>query len=159
MKKNALEKMKVKGMYRLQIENPDGSIAGDSGWKQNQVTNLGFNQYLVMALGSVSGSKFITHMAVGTGGAPAASDTTLAGEQSVRAAVTAATSSSSKDLVLTATFSSAASFVTASKNISNIGLGHTSTAGAATIFSGAAFTSSAVATNQNINATYTVTFA
>lgn len=158
-KSNLMEKMKVKGMFRIQIENPDGSISGDSGWKHNQVTNLGFNQYLVMALGSISGSKYVTHMAVGTGGAPAASDTTLAGEQSVRAAVTAATSSSSKDLQLTATFSSANSFVTATKNISNIALGHTSTAGAATIFSGAAFTSSAVATNQNINATYTVTFA
>lgn len=151
------ETIKIRGFFRLQIEE-DGKIVGDSGWQKNQVVDLGFNQYLVSTLGAIAGSKQVTHMALGTGGAPAASDTTLAGEQSVRAAVTAATSSSSKTAQFTATFASAVSFVTATKNISNIALAHTSTAGAATIFAGNTFASSAVATNQNVNATYSIVF-
>jgi len=164
MKAKALTKdaIKVKGCYRLQItEDKDGktTVIGDSGWKENLVTNLGFNQYLVSALGSISGSKYVSHMAIGTGGAPAAADTTLAGEQSVRASVTAATSSGSKTVRFTATFASVDSFVTASKNISNIGLFNTSTAAGGTLFAGNTYTSSACATNQNVNATYDIIFA
>lgn len=153
----AQENSTVRGFFRLQVTE-NGNVVGDSGWRENQVTNLGFNQYLVGSLGGVGSSKQITHMALGTGGAPAAGDTTLAGEVEVRAAVTAATSSSSKTLRLTATFASANSFVTNTQNISNVGLGHTSTAGAATIFAGNTFASSSVATNQQVNATYDIIF-
>lgn len=151
------EKVGVKGMFRLQITE-DGKIVGDSGWKRNTVTNLGFNQYLVSSLGSISGSKYISHMAIGTGTAPGATATTLEGEQSVRAAVTAATSSGSKTVRFTGTFSSADSFVTATKNISNIGLFNTSTAATGTVFAGNTYASSACATNQNVNATYDIIF-
>ena len=151
------EGLKIRGFYRVHIEQ-DGEIVGDSGWHENQVTNLGFNQYLVSTLGAIAGSKVVTHMALGTGGAPAAGDTTLAGEVQVRAAVTAATSSSSKTLNLTATFASAVSFVTDTRNISNIALCHTSTKDAATIFAGNTFASSAVATNQAVNCTYNIVF-
>lgn len=151
------EAMKVRGMFRVQIDQ-NGEIVGDSGWRENQITNLGFNQFLVSALGSISGSKYVSHMALGTGGAPAASDTSLAGElaEAVRKAVTAATSSTSKALQLTATFASADSFVTASRNISNIGLFNSSAAG--TLFSGNSFASSAVATNQAVNCSYVISF-
>ena len=152
------DSIKVKGMFRLQITD-DGKVVGDSGWKHNLVTNLGFNQYLVSALGSIAGSKYVSHLAIGTGGAPAAGDTTLAGEQSVRTTVTAATSSGSKTVRFTGTFSSADSFVTASKNISNIGLFNTSTAAGGTLFAGNTYTSSACATNQNVNVTYDIIFA
>jgi len=150
--------IKVKGMFRLHITE-DGKIVGDSGWKKNLVTNLGFNQYLVSAIGSISGSKYVSHLALGTGAAPAAGDTTLAGEQSVRQAVTAATSSGSKTVRFTGTFASANSFVTASKNISNVGLFNTSTAAGGTLFAGNTYASSTVATNQNVNVTYDVIFA
>jgi hypothetical protein len=153
------ERVAIRGFYRVQLQNEDGTFVEDDGWYENQVVNLGFNQYLVSTLGAIAGSKQISYMAVGTGGAPAASDTSLAGEQSVRAAVTAATSSSSKTLNLTATFASAVSFVTATKNLSNIGLFNTSEAGVGTVFAGNTYTSSAVATNQNLNATYNVIFA
>lgn len=153
------DRVKIRGFYRMQLQNEDGSFVPDAGWYENQVTNDGFNDYLAKLLGALSGSKQISHMAVGTGGAPAAGDTTLTGEQSVRAAVTAATSSNSKAVQFTATFASAVSFVTATKNLSNIGLFHTSTAGAATLFAGNTYTSSAVATNQNLNATYVLNFA
>lgn len=149
--------LKVKGSFRLQITE-DGKVVGDSGWKTNLITNLGFNQYLVSTLGNIAGSKQISHMAIGTGGAPIATDTVLAGEQAVREAVTAATSSGSKTVRFTATFASQDSFVTASKNISNIGLFNTSTAATGTLFAGNTFTSSACATNQNVNATYDIIF-
>lgn len=145
----------IRGFYRVQIDE-GGAIVGDSGWQENQVTDLGFNKYLVSALGSIAGSLYVSHMALGTGSVPGAADTTLAGEVESRAAVTAATSSSSKTLRLTATFNSTANFVTTSANISNIALVNSISAG--TIFAGNTYASSTVATNQNVNATYDVVF-
>jgi hypothetical protein len=160
------EPLKIKGMFRLQIEE-DGQIVGDSGWKQNTIVNLGFNEYLVKSLGtSLTGQK-ISHAALGTGGAPGATDTALAGEVStngsgsvVRAGVTAATSSGSKTLRNTATFSSANSFLTAAANVSNIGLFNVSgpTTASGSLFAGNTFASSAVNTNQNVNVTYDIIF-
>jgi hypothetical protein len=147
--------LKIKGMFRLQITE-EGKIIGDSGWKQNQITNDGFNDYLCKALGAVSGSKQVSHLALGTGGVPAASATTLAGEVQARQAITAASSSSSKTIRFTGTFSSANSFVTATANVSNIGLFNSSSTG--TLFAGNTFASSAVATNQNVNSTYDIIF-
>lgn len=165
-KQSVKDRGKIVGMFRLQIEE-DGNIVGDSGWHKNLVTNLGFNEYLVKQLGtSLTGSK-ISHAALGTGGAPSAADTTLSGEVStngsgsvVRAALTAATSSGSKTLRNTATFSSANSFITASANISNIGLFGVSgpTTASGTLFAGNTYTSSAVATNQSVNVTYDIVF-
>jgi hypothetical protein len=148
----------IKGMFRLQIVDADGTIAGDSGWHTNQVVNLGFNQYLVSTLGAIAGSKVITHAALGSGTAPGAAATTLEGEVEVRAAVTAATTTGSKTLRCTATFASSDSFVTNTQNISNIALAQTSTKDAATIFAGNTYASSSCATNQNVNVTYDIIF-
>lgn len=152
--------IKIKGFYRLQLEE-SGKIIGDSGWLKNQVVNLGFRDYLVRLLGSLAGSKQVSHVLLGTGGAPAAADTSLAGEitdaSNSRAAVTAATSGS-KTLQLTATFASSDSFVTTSHNISNIALVNTSTTAVGTIFAGNTYTSSSLNTNQNVNVTYEIQF-
>jgi hypothetical protein len=148
--------LKVRGSYRLKITE-DGKVVGDTGWLYNQVVNLGFNQYLVSTLGAIAGSKQVSHMALGTGGAPAAADTSLSGEVQKRAAVTAATSSTSKTVRFTATFNSSDSFVTDTRNLSNVALVNTSSGG--TIFAGNTFASSSCATNQNVNATYDITFA
>lgn len=148
---------KLRGFYRVAIEE-DGKIVGDSGWGENLITNDGFNDYMAKLVGALSGSKQVSHMALGTGGAPAATDTTLAGEQSVRAAVTAATSSTSKAVQFTATFASAVSFVTATKSISNVGLFNTSTAAGGTLLAGNTYASSSVATNQSVNASYVLSW-
>lgn len=147
------EGMKIKGFYRVQITEDD-EIVGDSGWHENLVTNLGFNQFLVSLLGGIAGSKQLASVALGTGTAPGATDTTLNGElgENVRAAITAATSSSSKTLRNTATFASGANFVTATRNISNVGLFASGAGG--TLFAGNTYASSAVATNQNVNVTW-----
>ena len=153
------EGMKIRGAYRLQIVDPDGSVAGDSGWHKNQIVNLGVNDYVCQLLGDMAGSKQITHMALGTGTAPGAAATSLEGEldeTSSRAAVTAATSSSSMKARFTATFNSANSFVTATMSIKNIALFHQSNVTAGTLFAGNTYATSTVATNQNVNATYDV---
>lgn len=148
--------LKVKGFFRVQLTEGD-RVVGDSGWKQNVVTNVGFNDYMSKLLGGISGSKQVSHMALGTGGAPATNATTLAGEVEQRASVTAASSSSSKTVRFTATFSSANSFVTNTQNISNVGLFNSSNSGS--LFAGNTYASSSCATNQNVNATYDITFA
>lgn len=165
-KKQPQDSAKLRGFFRVHIEE-DGKIVGDSGWKENLITNLGFNNYIVSNLGTgLTGAK-VSHAALGTGGVPLATDTALAGEVStnvsgsvVRAAVTAATSSTSKSLVNTATFNSANSFITATAAISNIGLFNVSgpTTASGTLFAGNTYASSSLATNQNVNVTYQINF-
>lgn len=166
-KNQAQDGLKIRGFYRIQITEDNGKVVGDSGWKENAVVNLGFNNYLVKTLAAIAGSAQISHMALGTGGAPGATDTALAGEVStngsgsvVRSAVTAATSSSSKTARFTATFSSANSFITAAANISNVGMFNVSgpTTASGSLFAGNTYTSSSCATNQNVNATYDIIF-
>jgi hypothetical protein len=155
MSEKVLEAVPVKGCFRINIiEN--GEVVGDSGWMNNQITNLGFNQYLVSLLGAIAGSKQIGFMALGTGTQPAAAGTSLQGEVVKRTAVTAATSSSSKTVRFTATFGSSDSFVTSTQNISNVGLFNLSAAG--TIFAGNTYASSSCATNQDCNCTYDIIF-
>lgn len=158
-RKVARDTIKVKGFFRLNIINPDGSVAGDSGWVQNLVTNDGFKLYLADNIGKSSGSKQIGYVALGTGGAPAATDDVLAGEvmaSTQRKAVTYG-NVSSKTAQFTATFASSDSFVTTAYNISNIGLFATTSTGD-TLFAGNTYTSSSLNTNQNVNITYQIRF-
>lgn len=147
----------LRGFYHVQIGDASGEIVGDSGWHENMITNDGFLNYLVMNLGAIVGSSQIGYAALGTGGAPDPTDTTLSGEVDVRAAVTAATSSTSKTLRFTATFNSTASFVSDTMNISNIGLFAGVIGG--TLFAGNTYASSSCGSNQNVNATYDLVFA
>ena len=159
------EPVKLRGMFRLQIEE-DGEIVGDSGWRENQITNGGFLN-IVNQLGTgLTGSK-ISYAALGTGTVPGATDTTQNGEVStngsgsvVRAALTAATSSTSKTLHNTATFSSSNSFITAAATIQNVGLWNTSgpITSSGALMQGQTYTTSALATNQNVNLSYDLIF-
>lgn len=149
------EGVRVRGFFRMQITQ-QGEVVGDSGWQENTVVNLGFNDYLVRTLAGITGSKQVTHMAIGTGDAPGATDTSLGGELAKRAAVSAATGATSKVAQFLATFASSASFVTAAATIRNLGLFNVSAGGS--IFAGNTFVTSQVQTNQNVNATYTITF-
>lgn len=151
--KSHADGMKIQGFFRVQLTEDGKGVIGDSGWKQNQVTDLGIRQYVVDWLCSGAG-KSVTYMALGTGGAPASNATSLSGEvsgssgagrQSVTSSVVA-----SGTAQFTAAFASANSFVTATANISNIGLFNTSTVGGGTIFAGNTFASSSCATNQSV---------
>ncbi len=71
----------MRGFFRVHLVEQDGRISGDSGWVKNRVVNLGMKDYLGAPL--VGGTaKSISLMALGTGGVPAATDTSLAGELS-----------------------------------------------------------------------------
>lgn len=159
-----VDAVKVHGFFRLQIvEDINGkpTVVGDSGWNKNTVTNDGFDQYICRSVGGMSGSKTVSHMALGTGTAPDATATTLNGEitdaSNSRKAVTASTVAS-KTLQFTAAFNSADSFITAAKTIQNVGLFQQSNTNTATILAGQTYTTSALATNQSVNATYQLRF-
>jgi len=153
----------IKGFSRVQIteDTPDGpKIVGDSGFcGPNQITNLGFLNYLVKLLGASAGSAQIGFVALGTGSAPNASHTTLNGEimsSTQRGAVTFG-SSGSTTAQFTATFASADSFLAGASNLSNIGL-FAATTTSDTLFAGNTFASSSCDTNQNVNVTYQIRF-
>lgn len=156
------DKARVRGFFRINItEDRDGKevLVGDSGWRENTVVNLGFQDYLCKTLAGSAGSKTISHVALGTGTAPGATDTSLNGEimSSTQRLTGSPSILSSKTLQFTAGFQSANSFVTAAVTLQNIGLFNTSTGG--TLFAGNTYTTSALATNQNVNATYQIRFA
>jgi hypothetical protein len=155
MSKNK-DKLGIKGFFRVQLTDDKGAVTGDSGWRENQVTNLGIQDYVVdWLVGDTANGKSITHMALGTGGAPASDATSLTGEVEKRAAVSTSIVAS-RTAQYTAQFASSDSFVTNTQNISNIGLFNTSSGG--TIFAGNTYASSSCATNQNVNATYQIRF-
>lgn len=148
------ENLKVKGVFRLQITEDGKGVVGDSGWCENQVTNLGIRDYLVYNLvGDTANRKTIGFMAVGTGGVPASNATTLGGEVVKRAAVSSSVISS-RTAQFTASFMSSASFVTTTVTVNNIGLFNSSSTGV--LFSGNTFATSSLATNQQLEATYQI---
>jgi hypothetical protein len=123
-----MEQMKVKGAFRLHIED-DGEIVGDSGWVKNLVTTGGFQNFCNLIGTSLTGSK-ISHVNVGTNAAPASNAAVLpsevigVGAVVIRDLVTAATQAGSKTLRFTGTLASAASFISApgGETINNVGL-------------------------------------
>lgn len=154
MKKN--DTMKVSGFFRVKITEEGKGVVGDSGWKENQVTNLGIQDYIVdWLVGDTNNGKSITHMAIGSGSEPTSNGTNLEGESLKRKAVSTSIISS-KTAQFTAEFVSADSYVTDTFNISNIGLFNTSSGG--TIFAGNTFASSACSTNQGVHCTYQIRF-
>ena len=154
------QKMTVKGAFRLHIEE-DGKIVGDSGWKKNIVTTGGFQNFCNLLGTGLTGSQ-ISHVNVGTNAAPASNATALpsevigVGAVVIRDLVTAATQAGSKTLRFTGTLASAASFVTKSETINNVGLFAHSTTN--NLQAGASYTASSVATNQAVNITYDLVF-
>ena len=157
----ASNSLRMRGFSHVQIVDPDGTIVGDSGWLENQVVNLGVNDYLCQLLSDMAGSKQITHAALGTAGAPAAGGTALTGEleeTSSREGITASTSNTSMKARFLATFQSASSFVSTTMSLSNIGLFNLSNVTSGSLFCGNSYATSTCATNQNVNITYDIDF-
>ena len=150
------DSVKIKGMFRVQLTE-DGKVVGDSGWHENMITNDGFNQYLVRHLGGDTDRKSITHMAIGTGTAPASDATSLAGEITTDAGRIAVSSSSVASHTYQATAQWASSLHTGTHTIQNLGLFNTESGG--TIFAGNTFATSQWNSNQDVNATYQIRFA
>ncbi len=154
-----VDKAGAYGFFRVQIEDgPTGKIVGDSGWKKNMITNLGFQHYIVELMVGTTGSSRVTHAALGSGTAPGAAATSLAGEHEVRQTISSEVSNS-KTVRFTGTFASGISFVTNPATINNIGLFATVTKGVGSIFCGQTYASSQIQSNQNVNITYEIQFA
>lgn len=176
----------VRGFFRLRVtegdlDNPDSlKVLGDSGvdadgnlingdgFLPNLVTAAGFQQFLALTLAGSAGSKTVSHMGLGTGAAPASNDTVLSGEIThntncrVTVSPTTAASGAGYNVSFTAAFNSSASWLTASANLSNVGLFNialsSNSATQGTVFAGNTYSSSAVATNNNIQVTYAIKF-
>jgi hypothetical protein len=154
----------LSGMYRVNIVNPDGTIAGDSGWKKNVITNVGLSDYIMKKFISATGSLTPAYFALGSGNTSLATNATslpgqIAGSHMVAlGANTASTSrgasSDGGTVQMLATFSS--NIFAASTTIGIAGL-HAVTNGS--VMCGGTFASSTVATNQAVNCTYNVIFA
>ena len=157
--------VQLRGFFHVRIVEQDGRIVGDSGWFENTVVNLGKRDYLCTPLAGGT-AKAISRLALGTGGAPAATDTSLSGELShqtnaasgTRNRFTCNTSQiGSTAIEFQATFASSISFATTTANISNIMVINDTTTGG-TIFAGNTFASSLLNTNQDVQASYRITF-
>lgn len=161
MKNKVKESGSLKGFFRLNIKE-DGKIVGDSGWLENLVTNDGIDKFVARSFAGSAGSLQVSHISIGTGGAPTSADTVLAGESleaSKRAAVSLAftqraASNGTATMQFAATLASSDNFITIANNISNIGLFNSVTSG--TLMAGNTYTSSALATNQNIEMSYQI---
>jgi hypothetical protein len=161
MRKKAVQtNIMPQGFFRLNIRNSDGKLVGKSGWNKNNTTNTGIEHYLVDLMLAQAGSLRVSHIALGTGGAPADADTSLSGELQKRKAITTA-KLASKTAQFTATFASSDSFVTSPSTVqlNNIGLFPTSTVNGGSIMAGNTFSSSQLASNQQVEVTYQIRFA
>ena len=163
--KKIKDKSGVRGFYRLQIvedENGARKVVGDSGYKENQITNQAKVNFLAQALGSLSGSSFVAYAALGTGTAPASTATTLPGELSananLRMAVTPTTTTYSASSGVQFAFTLASGNTGATGTINNVGLFAISNVTSGTVFAGNTYTTSALASNQAVNGTYIITF-
>lgn len=165
MKTKIAEKSGVRGFYRIAIvedENGVNKVVGDSGYKENQITNTGKVNFLAQALGSLSGSSYIAYAALGTSTAPASNATTLPGElsgnASLRMAVTPTTTIYGASSGVQFAFTLASGNTGATGTINNVGLFAISNVTSGQIFAGNTYTTSALASNQAVNGTYIVTF-
>jgi len=147
--------LKVKGFARFQmVDGKSGRVLGEATpWIQNQVVNLGFQDYICASIGAVAGSKQISYMAIGTGTVPGAADTSLDGETGSRA-TTSNLVVSSKTLQMTCQF--AGTDMASTCTIQNVALFASSAAG--TLCAGITYATSQWASNQNVNATYQLRF-
>lgn len=150
-----VSKTSLKGFFRINIVDEEGNIVGDSGWRENLITNEGFSRYISKMMINDANSLRVSHLALGSGNAPTATDTTLQGEHLKRKSVSSS-EIASKTVQFLATFGSSDSFVTNTATLANIGLFNSSSGGY--LFAGNTFNSSQVATNQNVNVTYQIRF-
>ena len=158
------DKANVAGFFRMNIveHDEDGSakVVGDSGWKKNLVTNLGFQHFIIEPMGGIAGSSQVAYFALGTGTEPGATATSLDAELSDAAGCRFTMTPSvvsSKTLQMVGTLAS--NIVTANRTIKNVGIFGVSTTGAGSMLAGNTYATSQLQTNQSVNVTYQLRFA
>jgi len=156
MKKKSLkEKSKLHGFFRLNVINPDGTVAGDTGWKKNVIVQTGYQQYLQFALIGSSGSKTATHAAFGTAGTPASTDATLVNQLTETAAKVPLTTGTIGSQTVQFTFTLSSGVIAAASTILNVGLYYYSNQSvvnsSGVMLAATNYASSSLATNQAVN--------
>ncbi len=155
----------IQGFMRLQImdydENGQPTIVArdkkgrlcDSGrLGPNQITNVGFQNYINYLFGTDANSKKVSYAAVGTGTDPASNASSLTGEHGTRKTVTWS-APASKTVRWTAAFASSDN-TTGNIAVQCAGLyNHSSEL---SLMCGKSFTSSTWGTNQALNLTYEI---
>lgn len=158
----ASEGIKVKGMFRLNVINPDGKIVGDSKWKHNVITNSGYQDMLMYVLAGSAGSLRPGFAAFGTAGTPASADSTLVNQLTETGAKPALTTGTSGSKTVSYTFTLNSGVIAAASTIMNVGLYYYTNASQinanGTMMAGNTYASSSLATNQAVNGTYNIIF-
>jgi hypothetical protein len=161
-RKKKEEGIKIKGLFRLNIINPDGRIAGDSGWCTNAITNSGYQQFLMYLLAGSAGSLRPAYAALGTAGTPAATDSTLVNQLTETGAKPALTTGTAGSKTVNYTFTLNSGTIAAASTILNVGLYWYTAASqvnnAGTMMAGSTYATSSLATNQAVNGTYQIIF-
>jgi hypothetical protein len=156
-------KMGLEGFYRVNIVDPEGRVAGDSGWKKNLIPYDVLMKYVVYRFVNSAGSySSPSYMHLGSLESTLATNATvLPGEHNKSIAASFGGSSNittgypSMTNRFTATFVSN-SLITTSGN-STIGcIGLYATTAANSLFCGGSFASSTLGSNQAINCTYDI---
>jgi hypothetical protein len=144
--------IKLKGFLRVQIvDKKTKRVKGDSGWMQNQITNYGLESCFVGApigAGSVQAAGLI----LGSGTNPSSTTASLPGSNTD---YYAAFDYSSVIGSLTARVSASFDGTLGAGTFANMGLLVASTG---SLLCGKTFASSALATDQDINATYEIRY-
>jgi hypothetical protein len=158
------EGIRMRGFFRLNIithhEDGTSEITGDTGWRENQICNTGYDNYLSRVIGALAGSSLASYAALGTGTAPASSSTGLPGELTDAAGCRCTLASSTTgSKTVQFTFNLASNIITAARTINNVGLFAVSTTAVGSIFAGNTYATSSLATNQSVNGSYQIQFA
>lgn len=141
--------IKIKGMSRLQIvDKKTRRIVGDTGWRENQITNYGLNSCICAApIGAASVQA--AGMILGSGTVPASSATALDGSNTDQYSTFAQSAvQASLSARMTQSFDGNASSMA---TLANIGILAASTG---SLIAGLTFASSSLGTDQDVNATY-----
>ena len=139
----------VKGFGRVQLVNVrNGKIEADTGWQKNVITESGFDDAIVGAIGGIAASSQMTHLQIGTQtDAPASTQSTLSGEFGTRVAVT-------PTLVGAGTLQATANWTTAQNTQSDSGaIAAYGTSSGGSCLNALTFATSAKTTDQEMNAT------
>lgn len=154
----------LQGFFRVQIDEGNGKIVGDSGFKKNLITSSGLQYFLAKLIGKSAGSSQISYVGLGTGALPATSATSMTGDITGSTKKTStltlayssrAASTDADTFQFTGTFQSSDNFLAAASTIQCIGL-FAESATSAVLFSAGTYATSQCSTNQNVNFTYQI---
>ena len=153
------KEVKVRGFIYTQIlgkdENGRAKVVGDSGWKQNTVTNFGLNNACAGAAIGASGSKQVGYAAL------ASQSTTVNATQVLLLGTSNACNSVAPSTVATGKAKCTVSFhgsdMGGTMTIGAIGL-HSTNSASTDMIAGATFSTSQFASDQSVNATYQLEF-